>query len=95
MCQLITFSFKGRFKTNNRVITTFFQGEVKYLNLINRNFSKVLNLIQVQFACDCLIKGFLIGVTFSRLHTGKSIPRIPGSSFTFQFITQNPEHVRI
>ena len=44
-CQSITFLSKGCFKTDNRVITALFQGEVKYLNLINHNFSKVLELI--------------------------------------------------
>jgi len=93
MCQLITFSSKGRFKTDNRIITTLFQGEVKCLNLINHNFSNLS--IQVQLARDCLIKGFLIAVTFLRLQTTKSILRLPVLNFTFQFITQNPKHARI
>ena len=66
-CQSSTFSSNGHFKIDNRSFTTLFQGEVECLNLINHNFSKVLDSIQVQYACDCLIKGFLIGVTFSRL----------------------------
>jgi len=78
-----TFLSKGCFKTENQGITTLFQGEVKYLNLINHNFSKVFDLIQVRFARDCLISGFSIGVTFSRLHTIKSISRIPVLDFTF------------
>ena len=44
-CQLVTFLSKGRFKTDNRGITALFQSEVKYPNLINHNFSKVLDLI--------------------------------------------------
>jgi len=44
-CQSITFLSKVRFKTDNQVTTTLFQGKVKYLNLINYNFSKVLELI--------------------------------------------------
>jgi len=83
MCQLITFSSKGRFKTDNRIITTLFQDEVKCLNLINHNFPKVLDSVQVQLAHDYLIKGFLIDVTLSRLNITKPIPRISVSDFTF------------
>jgi len=72
-----------------------FQGELKCLNLINHNFLKVLDSIHIQLPRDCLIKGFLFGVTFSRLHTTKSIPRIPVLDFTFQSITQNPKYARI
>ena len=54
-CQSITFLSKDCFKTDNRGITALFQSEVKYLNLINHNFSKVFDLIQVRFAHDCLI----------------------------------------
>jgi len=43
--QSITFLSKGCFKTHNRGITALFQGKVKYLNLINHNFSKVFDLI--------------------------------------------------
>ena len=46
MHQSSTSSLIGYFKIDNRSITTLFQGEVKYLNLINYLFSRVLALFK-------------------------------------------------
>jgi len=65
MHQSSTSSLIGCFKTDNRTITSLFQGEVKHLNLTNYNFSRALDLFR--FIKHAIIK--LIDVTFSRLHT--------------------------
>ena len=44
--QSTTSYFIGYFKTDNRSIKTLFQGEVKYLNLTNYNFSRALDLFK-------------------------------------------------
>ena len=45
-CQTSTSFSNGCFKTNNQGITILFQGEMKYLNLANHNFSRVLDLFR-------------------------------------------------